>query len=60
MPVHLLGAILGFGLGNVYCWMQSVMSYKLEPYMNTRYMAHVRTILSTVTTITFISSILCV
>ena len=59
MVVHLIGAILAFGLGNVYCWMQSAMSYRLHPHLNTRGVAHARALLSALTTLTFISSILC-
>lgn len=52
--IHLLGACLAFGVGNLYIWMQAVMSYSLEPRVNSRAVSHLRVICS------FLASAMCV
>ena len=56
--VHLIGAMMAFGLGTIYCWIQTYMSYKMRPMMNTTCMCHTRLIICIVTTVSFIGSIL--
>lgn len=52
--VHFAGAILAFGLGNIYCWIQTCMSYKMVPHMNSRTICHIRLFLSLMSSIMFV------
>lgn len=58
LVVHLIGAILAFGLGAVYCCMHTHISYKMAPILNSRCLANFRLLLSILITVGFISSIL--
>lgn len=51
---HYVGAFLSFGLGTVYFWMQSYISYYIQPYMGTMQKANLRLVLSVICTIFFI------
>uniref|UniRef100_A0A182ML88 CWH43-like N-terminal domain-containing protein n=1 Tax=Anopheles culicifacies TaxID=139723 RepID=A0A182ML88_9DIPT len=51
--VHYVGAFLSFGLGTVYFWIQSYISYYIQPYMGTMQKANLRMALSVVCTIFF-------
>ncbi|KAK7080110.1 hypothetical protein SK128_019246, partial [Halocaridina rubra] len=44
--VHGIGAFLAFGVGGVYMWFQAVMSYHLEPYVNSRAVSILRVLFS--------------
>uniref|UniRef100_A0A182FK11 CWH43-like N-terminal domain-containing protein n=1 Tax=Anopheles albimanus TaxID=7167 RepID=A0A182FK11_ANOAL len=50
---HYVGAFLAFGLGTVYFWIQSYLSYYIQPYMGTMQKANLRLVLSVVCTIFF-------
>ena len=52
--IHLLGALMSFGFGSVYCWLQSWLSFRMVPLVNTKQMAWFRTILSVIITISFL------
>lgn len=56
--VHLIGAMLAFGIGTVYCWITSIMSYKMCPEVSSRVTCHVRIAICVFTSIAFIISIL--
>ncbi|XP_032677583.1 uncharacterized protein DDB_G0283697-like [Odontomachus brunneus] len=51
--VHLIGAFLCFGGGTVYFWTQAVCSFYLHPLGYSLRLAHIRTALSTFTTVCF-------
>uniref|UniRef100_A0A182I9P0 CWH43-like N-terminal domain-containing protein n=1 Tax=Anopheles arabiensis TaxID=7173 RepID=A0A182I9P0_ANOAR len=51
--VHYVGAFLSFGLGTVYFWIQSYISYYIQPYMGTMQKANLRMALSVVCTVFF-------
>uniref|UniRef100_A0A182YEY7 CWH43-like N-terminal domain-containing protein n=1 Tax=Anopheles stephensi TaxID=30069 RepID=A0A182YEY7_ANOST len=51
--VHYVGAFLSFGLGTVYFWIQSYISYYIQPYMGSMQKANLRMALSVVCTIFF-------
>ncbi|CAG0883191.1 unnamed protein product [Darwinula stevensoni] len=57
--VHMIGAFLAFGVGTAYIWLQTVLSYKMHPVVNTLFMAHFRTALSLITTVFFFISSIC-
>lgn len=57
--VHMAGAILCFGFGVMYAWMQTFMSFKMIPLVNSRRMAFFRACLSVLMTITFFSAATC-
>lgn len=44
--IHILGAALAFGVGNVYIWFQAALSYALEPNVNSRVISHMRVLCS--------------
>ncbi|ETN58063.1 transmembrane protein 77 [Anopheles darlingi] len=50
---HYVGAFLAFGFGTVYFWIQSYLSYYIQPYMGTMQKANLRLLLSVVCTIFF-------
>ena len=52
--IHLLGALMSFGFGSVYCWLQSWLSFRMVPLVNNKRMAWCRTILSVIITISFL------
>lgn len=52
--IHLLGALMSFGFGSVYCWLQSWLSFRMVPLVNTIRMALIRTLLSVIITISFL------
>ncbi|XP_076334981.1 DNA damage-regulated autophagy modulator protein 2-like isoform X4 [Tachypleus tridentatus] len=52
--VHMIGATMAFGLGMIYAWLQTVMSFYMYPLMNTKTMAGIRLFLSIVNTVCFI------
>lgn len=54
--VHLIGALLCFGPGTVYIWLQVGLSYLVSPIINKIYMAHGRLFLAIVCTTAFLTS----
>lgn len=54
--VHLIGALLCFGPGTVYIWVQAALSYLVCPVINKIYMAHGRLFLAIVCTTSFLTS----
>jgi heme A synthase len=59
LVVHYTGAILSFGVGTAYFWLQAVVSYELAPHLNTRRKAHFRIALASVSTLSFLVAIVC-
>lgn len=57
--VHMVGAMMAFGFGVVYAWLQTFMSFKMIPIVNTKRVAIIRLILSIIMTITFTTSSIC-
>lgn len=57
--IHMVGATMAFGFGSVYCWLQTIMSFKMVPLVNTAHMARFRLFLSTLMTCTFTISCIC-
>ncbi|EDO45188.1 predicted protein, partial [Nematostella vectensis] len=53
---HDVGAVSGFSGALVYCWLQTLMSYRLRDHgvINSTAVCHTRTMLSTIMTLTFI------
>ncbi|XP_013385752.1 DNA damage-regulated autophagy modulator protein 1 isoform X1 [Lingula anatina] len=47
--VHMFGALMTFGCGLSFCGLHTVLSYKLCPLINPRWLCHVRCILTLVT-----------
>ncbi|CAH1787701.1 unnamed protein product [Owenia fusiformis] len=54
LVVHLIGALLAFGLGTVYCCLQTIMSFKMHPHMNSRVLSYIRLIFSLIAVLAFI------
>lgn len=54
LEVHMLGATMLFAMGNVYIWLQTVMSYYMHPLLNSLRMAKLRLFLSTLASIGFV------
>ncbi|XP_064635577.1 DNA damage-regulated autophagy modulator protein 2-like isoform X1 [Lineus longissimus] len=55
--VHIIGAIMAFGLGMVYAYLQSVVSYKMHPHVSHIAICHLRMVLSVLITVFFIMTI---
>ena len=59
LVVHMIGAIMVFGLGMVYCWMQAVISHKMRSQaMSSALSSYTRFVLAFLVTVFFIISIL--
>lgn len=52
--VHYIGALLCFGLGTVYFWIQAVISYYIQPHCGTLFKAHLRLCLAVLCAIFFV------
>ncbi|XP_013777817.1 DNA damage-regulated autophagy modulator protein 1-like isoform X2 [Limulus polyphemus] len=52
--VHMIGATMAFGLGMIYTWLQTVISFYTCPLMNTKTVAGIRLFLSIVSMMCFI------
>lgn len=52
--VHIFGALMCFGLGAVYFWVQTAISYKARQYTGTIRMAHFRLFVTIMVTVFFI------
>uniref|UniRef100_T1JKQ3 CWH43-like N-terminal domain-containing protein n=1 Tax=Strigamia maritima TaxID=126957 RepID=T1JKQ3_STRMM len=52
--VHAIGAFLSFGPGTLYLWTNAVLSYLVTPVINTRRMAHIRVVMSIISTSAFL------
>lgn len=52
--IHLFGALMAFGFGSTYCWLQAFLSYSMVPLVNSVHMAHWRTFLSVIITSSFL------
>ncbi|KAG5677837.1 hypothetical protein PVAND_007559 [Polypedilum vanderplanki] len=57
-PMHYVGAFTCFGLGSLYLWHSSIISYRLEPYLTLK-KALFRIILSVFSTIFFVIVAVC-
>lgn len=57
--VHLIGAFSCFGCGMIYCWIQTWMSFRTYPIVNSRACAIFRFFLCTLMTITFVIQTVC-
>ncbi|XP_064094327.1 DNA damage-regulated autophagy modulator protein 2-like [Macrobrachium nipponense] len=57
--VHITGALMAFGLGTGYLWVQALCSYQTHPLVNSLAMAHVRLSLATVASICFLAGCVC-
>ncbi|XP_053212159.1 DNA damage-regulated autophagy modulator protein 2-like [Panonychus citri] len=57
--VHLIGAFTCFGCGMIYCWIQTWISFKAYPIVNSRSCAIFRFFLCTIMTITFVIQSVC-
>ncbi|XP_064635581.1 DNA damage-regulated autophagy modulator protein 2-like isoform X3 [Lineus longissimus] len=55
--VHIIGAIMAFGLGMVYAYLQSVVSYKMHPHVSHIAICHLRMVLSVLITVFFIMTL---
>lgn len=56
-PVHMVGAVLVFGLGMVYCWMQAIVSYKMTSQATSSTLSSVtRFVLSFLVTVSFVTT----
>ncbi|XP_046670237.1 DNA damage-regulated autophagy modulator protein 2 [Homalodisca vitripennis] len=51
--VHFAGALLCFGIGTVYFWVQAILSYHMHPVANSLAMARLRVMLSVITSVLF-------
>lgn len=56
LTVHLIGALLCFGPGTLYIWLQTALSFLVAPIINKRPMAFVRLAISFTCTIAFLTS----
>ncbi|XP_077519442.1 DNA damage-regulated autophagy modulator protein 2-like [Amblyomma americanum] len=54
--VHLCGAMLAVGGSTAYTWVNTLMSFRMHPLVNTRLMAWIRLFLSVVATVAFVST----
>lgn len=54
--IHLLGALMAFGFGAVYCFLQTWLSYSMVPLVNSLAMARWRLFLSIIITINFLTT----
>jgi len=57
--VHMVGAMMAFGFGNLYSWLQTIMSFQMIPIVNTICVARFRLCLSMIMTCTFFMSSIC-
>ncbi|XP_042240364.1 DNA damage-regulated autophagy modulator protein 2-like [Homarus americanus] len=57
--VHLTGALMTFGLGTAYLWVQAVCSYQTHPLVNSLAMAHIRMALAVVAVVFFVIGCVC-
>ncbi|KAK4319633.1 hypothetical protein Pmani_009418 [Petrolisthes manimaculis] len=57
--VHIAGALLAFGLGTAYLWVQAMCSYQTHPLVNSMTMAHVRLVLAMVASLFFMIGCVC-
>lgn len=57
LPVHMVGAVLVFGLGIVYCWMQAFVSHKMTSQATSSTLTSVtRFVLSVLVTVFFVTT----
>jgi len=56
--IHTVGALMVFGLGCVYLWMQVALSFTTRPELSSFTACYIRVVLASVATIMFIFSIL--
>ncbi|KAB7495794.1 DNA damage-regulated autophagy modulator protein 2 [Armadillidium nasatum] len=54
LSIHICGALLAFGGGVAYLWLQALCSYKTHPLVNNIGVAHLRMFLAVVATICFV------
>ena len=53
LSVHLIGAMLAFGVGLLYCWGQTLISYAFKPRTSPLCIVHARLAFSIVGTVAF-------
>lgn len=56
LEVHLIGATVLFFLGTIYMWLQTAMSYRMLPLLNSLKMARTRLVLSAIATLGLLST----
>lgn len=54
--VHLCGAFLAVGVGTAYTWVNTIMSFRMQPLVNTLTIARLRLFLSVLATVAFFST----
>ncbi|XP_077313604.1 modulator of macroautophagy TMEM150B-like [Lithobates pipiens] len=59
IETHLVGALLAFIVGNIYFWLQIVLTYKVKPRHGGSWIGPVRVILCAATSIFIIAMIVC-
>lgn len=57
LSVHFVGALLFFGGGTIYFWLQALCTFYLHPLGYSTRLTHIRTVLSIVATLTFITAL---
>jgi hypothetical protein len=56
-PIHWVGAIVCFSCGLMYCGLQTWMSYRMHPLVNTRAVAHYRLALTCIMFCSFVTAL---
>lgn len=56
LAVHACGAFLALGVGTVYTWVHTLMSFRMQPLVNGLAVARIRLALSSVATVAFLSA----
>lgn len=56
--MHIIGAMLAFGVSIVYCWVQTVMSYAACPRLGSKVLCHIRVAVCIIASVAFVISIL--
>lgn len=56
LPLHDIGAILAFGVSTVYCWVQTVVSYRACPRLGSRTLCHLRVAICAIASLAFINT----
>ena len=59
LALHLIGAMMTFLLGIVYCWIHTYLSYKVFPNgLSTKAMVYLRAVLSAIATVGFLMTVI--
>ncbi|KAI0222159.1 DNA damage-regulated autophagy modulator protein 2 [Lamellibrachia satsuma] len=54
LPMHIVGAMLAFGVSIVYCWVQTVMSYAACPRLGSKVLCHIRVAVCIIASVAFV------